>query len=244
MKLKDKTAVVTGGGSGIGEAIGRTFANEGARVVITGRSAAKLQASIEGAGAAAARLIPFAADVSDPASVKELFAFAHKELGHIDILVNNAGGNVPKRKLTELSNEDFRFMTDVNLNGIFYCVHEVLPGMRERKSGLIINVSSIAGVRASVLAGAGYSASKHGAAGLSLAIGIEEGMNGIRSSMICPGEVNTPILEKRPVVPGPEARAKMLQPEDLAAAALMIATLDPRANIPELVITPTIYPYS
>lgn len=244
MKLKDKTVVVTGGGSGIGEAIGRAFAKEGARVIIAGRTLEKLEASIKGAGDAGARITPRAVDVADTDSVKALFAFAHEELGHIDILVNNAGANVPDRALAVLSNDDFEYMSDVNLNGPYRCIREVLPGMRERKDGLIINVSSIAGVRASVLAGAGYSASKHGLAGLSLAIGIEEGCNGIRSCMICPGEVNTPILEKRPVVPSPEARAVMLQPEDLAAAAVMVAGLHPRANIPELVLTPTNYSYS
>lgn len=244
MKLKDKTAVVTGGGSGIGEAIGRAFAAEGARVIIAGRTLEKLKASIAGAGEAGARITPCAVDVADGDSVKALFEFARKELGHIDILVNNAGANVPDRALTVLSNADFEYMSDVNLNGPYRCIREVLPEMRERKDGQIINVSSIAGVRASVLAGAGYNASKHGLAGLSLSIGIEEGVNGIRSCMICPGEVNTPILLKRKVVPSAEARQVMLQPEDLAAAAVMVASLDPRANIPELVITPTNYSYS
>ncbi len=244
MKLQNKTAVVTGAGSGIGEAIARTFAAEGARVVMVGRTAEKLEKSRAAAGEAAERLIPYAADISDSAAVKELFAFARQELGHIDILVNNAGGNVPKRSLDVLTTEDFEFMVNVNLNGAFYCVHEVLPGMRERGGGLIINVSSIAGIRASIVAGAGYVASKHGMAGLSMAIGIEEAEHGIRSCNICPGEVNTPILDKRPVVPSAERRATMLQPEDLAQAALMVAALHPRATIPELVITPTVARFS
>jgi NAD(P)-dependent dehydrogenase (short-subunit alcohol dehydrogenase family) len=105
---------------------------------------------------------------------------------------------------------------------------------------LIINISSTAGVRVSEVAGGGYSASKFGLAALSLQIGLEEGKNGIRSCMICPGEVNTPILDRRPVVPTPEQRARILQPEDLAQAALLMATLHPRATIPELIITPTI----
>ena len=142
-----------------------------------------------------------------------------KKLGAIDILVNNAGTNLARRKLTELSVEDFDRVVDVNLKGAYYCVHEVLPKMRERRQGLIINVSSVAGVRASVLGGTAYSASKFGMSALSLMIGLEEGANGIRSCMICPGEVNTPILEDRPVVPTAEKRAVMLQPEDLAQAA-------------------------
>ena len=115
--------------------------------------------------------------------------------------------------------------------------------MRERKDGVILNVSSVAGVRPSELAGAGYNASKHGLSALSLSVHIEEGKNGIRCCMICPGEVNTPILEKRAVIPDAQRRAVMLQPEDLAHAALMVATLHPRAAVPELVITPSNQPF-
>jgi NADP-dependent 3-hydroxy acid dehydrogenase YdfG len=123
-------------------------------------------------------------------------------------------------------------------------VHAVLPQMRQRRDGLIINISSIAGVRANKVAGGGYTASKFGLSALSLQIGLEEGQNGIRSCLICPGEVNTPILERRPVVPNEEQRARMLQPEDLAQVALLAATLDPRATIRELIITPTIQEFS
>ena len=111
--------------------------------------------------------------------------------------------------------------------------------MRERGDGVVITVSSIAGVRASVIGGSSYSASKHGVRSLSLSTHLEEGPNGIRSCVICPGEVNTPILDRRPVVPPDDKRATMLQPEDVAQAALLVATLHPRASIPELVITPT-----
>jgi NAD(P)-dependent dehydrogenase (short-subunit alcohol dehydrogenase family) len=116
--------------------------------------------------------------------------------------------------------------------------------MRSRRDGLIINVSSVAGVRASTLGGAGYTASKFGLSGLSKTIGMEEGKNGIRSCSICPGEVNTPILENRLVVPDAARRAVMLQPEDLAAAALLVATLHPRATIPEMIISPTIQEFN
>jgi len=154
--------------------------------------------------------------------------------------VNNAGVNVPKRALSELSTEDFDKIVRVNLNGAFYVIHGVLPVMRKQGGGLIINVSSVAGVRASELGGAAYSASKFGLSGLSKTIGVEEAKNGIRSCLIYPGEVNTPILDARPVVPDAEQRAKMLQPEDLAQAALLVATLHTRATIPEMVVTPTL----
>ena len=244
MQLQGKTAIVTGAGSGIGEAIANRFAAEGARVVTVGRTAAKLEEARRKAADLAERLFPCAADVSKVEDVARMTAFAYDTLGDVDILVNNAGTNVANRSLDRLTPEDFNRMTDINLNGAYLCIHAVLPKMRERKDGLIINVSSIAGIRVSQIAGAGYAASKHGMSALSLAIGLEEGKNGIRSCMICPGEVNTPILEKRPVIPSAERRAQMLQPEDLAQAALLAATLHPRATINELVITPTIAEFS
>ena len=111
---------------------------------------------------------------------------------------------------------------------------------RERKSGLIVQVCSIAGKRASVLGGAGYSASKFGQAALGLGIGREEGPQGIRSTVIYPGEVETPILDARPVPVGPERRGVILQPEDVAAAVAFLVELHPRAHVPELVIKPTV----
>jgi len=243
MQLEGKRAVVTGAGSGIGEAIALTFAREGAKVVAVGRTADKLDKLRAQAGDVAERILPHACDVGDLVQVREMLAFADREMGGVDILVNNAGVNVPKRALKDLTPEDFDFMCRINLSGAFYCIHGVLPQMRERKDGVIINVSSVAGVRASELAGAGYNASKHGMSALSLSVHNEEGKHGIRCCMICPGEVNTPILEKRAVVPDEARRRKMLQPEDLAHAALMVATLHPRAAVLELIVTPSNQPF-
>jgi NAD(P)-dependent dehydrogenase (short-subunit alcohol dehydrogenase family) len=240
MKLSGKNILVTGGGSGIGRGIAECFAHEGARVVIVGRTAGKLEAVRTEAGEDGQRILAHTADARDRSSVKAAVDWATQQLGSIDILVNNAGTNVARRAIKDLSPDDFELMIETNLNGPFYFVHAVLPQMRQRGEGLIINISSTAGVRVSEVAGGGYSASKFGLAALSLQIGLEEGKNGIRSCMICPGEVNTPILDRRPVVPSPEQRARILQPEDLAQAALLIATLHPRATIPEMIITPTL----
>ena len=244
MKLGNKTAIVTGAGSGIGQAIAQSFAREGARVVAVGRTLDKLEQTKSQAGSAGERIYARTLDVSDRAAVEALVESVAAEFGAIDILVNNAGTNVPRRALKDLSTEDFDKMIRINLSGAFYLVHEVLPLMRTRRDGLIINVSSVAGVRASPLGGAGYTASKFGMSGLSKTIGMEEGRNGIRSCLICPGEVNTPILDNRPVVPDAEQRAVMLQPEDLAQAALLVATLHPRATIPEMIISPTIQEFN
>ena len=240
MKLENKIAIVTGAGSGIGRAIAELFAQEGAEVVSVGRTREKLDVAKQEAGSAGEHIHPRALDVSDRAAAGTLVTSTVAEFGLVDILVNNAGVNVPKRALSELSTEDFDKIVRVNLNGAFYVIHGVLPVMRKQGGGLIINVSSVAGVRASELGGAAYSASKFGLSGLSKTIGVEEAKNGIRSCLIYPGEVNTPILDARPVVPDAEQRAKMLQPEDLAQAALLVATLHTRATIPEMVVTPTL----
>lgn len=240
MKLENKIAIVTGAGSGIGRAIAELFAQEGATVVSVGRTREKLDVAKKEAGSAGERIHPRALDVSDVTAAGALVTSTVAEFGRVDILVNNAGINVAKRALSELTTADFDKLVQVNLNGAFYVIHGALPVMRKQGGGLIINVSSVAGVRASELGGAAYSASKFGLSGLSKTIGVEEAKNGIRSCLIYPGEVNTPILDARPVVPDAERRAKMLQPEDLAQAALLIATLHPRATIPEMVITPTL----
>ncbi len=239
MRLVGKGAIVTGAGSGIGEAVARCYAEEGAEVVTVGRTLAKLESARQAAGAAASRLHPYALDVADAEAVDAMVAWAQRRLPQVDILVNNAGTNVPRRALDELSREDFDTVVRVNVSGPFYLLSAILPGMRERGDGVVITVSSTAGVRTSVVAGASYSVSKHGARSLSLATHLEDGPRGIRSCVICPGEVNTPILDRRPVVPSDDRRAVMLQPEDVAQAALLVATLHPRACIPELIITPT-----
>ncbi len=239
MELSGKGAIVTGGGTGIGEAVARSYAEQGAEVVTVGRTLSKLEQARDCAGECGARLHPYALNVGDAAAVDEMVEWAKGKLPQIDILVNNAGTNVPQRALAELTKEDFDEVVHVNLNGVFYLMHAVLPDMRARGDGVVITVSSIAGVRASVLAGASYSASKHAARSLSLSSHLEDGPLGVRSCVICPGEVNTPILDRRPEVPSDERRAKMLQPEDVARVALLVATLHPRASIPELVIAPT-----
>jgi NADP-dependent 3-hydroxy acid dehydrogenase YdfG len=184
------------------------------------------------------------ADVSDRVRVGKLVEKVAADYGRIDILVNNAGINIAKRKLEVLDPADWDALMAVNATGAFNMIHAVLPHMRARKEGLIINIASIAGVRPTALAGAAYNASKHALVALSTSIGLEEAEHGIRSSMIAPGEVNTPLLDRRLVVPSAEQRARVVQPEDIAAAALFIANLPPRANVPQLILSPTIIPFA
>src|SRR5688500_18994500 len=236
--LGGKVAWITGGGSGIGLAGGIELAKAGAHVVISGRSAETLKTAekdIKAAGSGES----IALDVSDQQEVAKAAAEVTKRHGRVDALISSAGTTHPKRNFGNGSIDGWNQIVAVNLSGMFYCVQTVLPGMRERKEGLIINISSWAGRYASTLTGPGYNATKHAVVALTESINMEECANGIRATSILPGEVATPILEKRPVPPPPEARARMLQAEDLGKTILFVAMLPPRACVNELIISPT-----
>src|SRR6185436_4145031 len=237
MLLEGKVVLVTGGGSGVGAAIAQQFAQAGAQVVVVGRRAEQLQATCD-AITSGAPVRPAVADVADRAQVKALVEQIVGEFGRLDILINNAGVNIPERRLEQLSDENWDYLMTVNATGAFNMIQAVLPQMRAQRDGLIINISSISGRRASTLAGAAYSASKHALNALSKVVGQEEEQHGIRSTIISPGDINTPLLDKRPVPVSAEQRAKILQPDDIAATALFVATLPAHVSVPELVIKP------
>ncbi|MEX0700982.1 MAG: SDR family oxidoreductase [Planctomycetales bacterium] len=243
MQLAGKTALVTGGGTGIGAAIAVALAREGCRVVVTGRREEPLRATaaaFEGTPPIAVR----AADVVDRDSVGRLVGWMQGEFGRIDILVNSAGINIPKRSMLDMPPEEWDRVLRINATGPYNCMHAVLPGMRERRDGLIVNISSVSGIRAGTVGGVAYSASKFALAALGLSVGNEESARGIRVTNVYPGEVDTPILEQRPTPVTPEHRARILQPEDVAAAVVMVASLPPRARVPELMIVPAAQPFS
>jgi NADP-dependent 3-hydroxy acid dehydrogenase YdfG len=237
MLLEGKVALVTGGGSGVGAAVARQLAQAGAQVVVAGRRAEQLQATCA-AITSGAPARPFVADVVDRAQVTALVELIVSEFGRLDMLINNAGVNTPERRLEQLSAENWDYLMTVNATGAFNMIQAVLPQMRAQRDGLIINISSISGLRASTLAGAAYSASKHALNALSKVVGQEEEQHGIRSTIISPGDINTPLLDKRPVPVSAEQRAKILQPDDIAAAVLFVATLPAHVSVPELVIKP------
>ncbi len=230
--------MITGGGTGIGRAIALAFAGEGCCVAIAGRRREKLD-TVAAEFRGDPRILAHSVDVGDRASVDKLFRWAAEALGPVDILVNNAGINLARRSMSELAPEDWDRLLLVNATGAYNCFRAVLPQMRERQDGLIINISSISGKRAGVLGGVGYNAAKFAMTALATTVASEERRRNIRVSSIFPGEVDTPILEHRPVPVTDEHRARILQPEDVAAAALMIACLPPRACVQELVIKPT-----
>jgi len=235
MNLAGQNALVVGGGTGMGEAIALGLAAEGAKVAVAGRRQEKLDA----VAAQAEGILSQTADVGDRDSVKTLFEWAAKIFDdRLDLLVNCAGVNVPKRSMSELSPEDWDKVMNINATGAFNCMHYGLPLMRPHKNGLIINISSTSGKRAAPLGGVSYNASKFAMAALGTSASEDERENGIRVTTVFPGEVNTPILDDRPVPPGPEHRAKILKAKDISDIVVAIAKLPPLAHVPELVIKP------
>jgi NADP-dependent 3-hydroxy acid dehydrogenase YdfG len=235
-----KTAIVTGAGSGIGKGITAALADLGLRVALIGRDREKLERARADLERGRDSAFVAACDISDRYALQAVVDQILAAFGAVDVLVCNAGTNVKNRSLEALEPADWDRMIATNLTGAFNLVHAILPSMRLQKNGLVIQVCSIAGLRASTLGGAGYSASKFGQAALGICLGREEGARGIRSSVIYPGEVETPILDARPVPVGAERRAVILQPEDVAAAVRFLVELHPRAHVPELVIKPTV----
>jgi NAD(P)-dependent dehydrogenase (short-subunit alcohol dehydrogenase family) len=233
--LDGKVAIVSGAGSGIGRAAAIKLASDGASVALVGRSEARLTETASSMATAAI----FPADIADPAAVDALVERVLARFGRIDILVNAAGINVRLRTLADGSVDDFEQVVNTNLRGAFLLSRAVLPPMRAQGGGTIIHVASDSGVRGNDFAGVAYTASKFGLRGLIEAINAEERRNGIRVTSICPGEVNTPLLDKRPIPVPPETRARMLQPEDVAECIALAASLPPRALVEEIVIRPT-----
>lgn len=228
-------AVVTGAGSGVGRAVALRFAAEGWDVALVGRRTGPLDETVAAAGAPAkARLATYSCDVSAPAEVAAMGAAVLARFGAVDVLVNSAGINVPQRSFEKLSLDDWHAVIATNLHGAYYCVRAFLPGMRERRTGTIVNINSDVGKVARDLAGPAYVSSKFGLRGLTQQINAEERGSGVRACSICPRDVNTPLLDKRPQPPPPELRARMIQPDDLAACVWLVATLPPRAIVDEI----------
>ena len=243
MKLADRNALITGGGTGIGAAVAIALAAEGCRVVIAGR---RMEPLIETAGLFSGQpaIQTHTVDVADRDSVRSLFDWVDRELGRVDILVNSAGINVPRRSMAELDPEEWDRVLAVNTTGAYNCIRAALPQMRERRDGVIVNISSVAGLRTGLIGGVAYNASKFAMSALGRSIAVEFKDEGIRVTNLYPGEVETPILENRPVPVSAEHRAQILQPEDVAAAVMMVVQLPPRANVPELIIKPTTQAFS
>jgi NAD(P)-dependent dehydrogenase (short-subunit alcohol dehydrogenase family) len=233
-----RTAVVTGAGSGVGRAVALQLVREGWNVGLVGRRESALKETIGLAAQSSAKMVAAPCDVGDPAQVEQAAKLIEEKFGAPAVLVAAAGLNIPKRAWEVLTYEDFRHVIDANLAGTFNWVRQVLPSMRKAQNGTIVAIVSDAALNAMPKAGAAYTASKFAQRGLVQSINAEERQHGIRATAILPGDINTPILDKRPVPPPPEARAKMLQADDVAACVMLAVNLPGRAIVEELLLRP------
>ena len=235
VNLEKQVVLVVGASSGIGRETAVQFAREGARVMAAARREDRLAALKKEARSIETSV----ADASKLEDMERLARETESRLGPIDILVYNTGTNVKARALVNLTPAVWDMMISVNLTGAYYITQAVLPGMRARRAGHIIYVSSISGIVPDV-SGAAYQAAKRGIIGLAHAIRVEERERGIRTCAVCPGLVGTEILENRPVKPPAETLAKALKPEDVAEAIVMVAKMPPRVAVPEMQVMPTV----
>lgn len=231
--LQGMRAVVVGGGTGIGQSIARKLHAAGARVAIGGRRVEVLQETASGTD-----MLTHGIDVSNRSSTNAFFEWATAQLGQIDILVNAAGTNIKNRSMAEMAPEQWDQLMAINATGGYNCMYAVLPAMRARKSGTIVNISSVAGKRAIALGGIAYSASKFAMTALGTCVANEVAEDGVRVTNVYPGEVNTPILANRPTPVTEEHKQRILQPEHVAELVVSILSLPSTVHVPEVVIKP------
>ncbi|MGH1574825.1 SDR family oxidoreductase [Methylobacterium sp. P31] len=237
--IRGQVAWVTGAGSGIGQAVSVALAEAGVRLALTGRGREALETTAELVRAAGGEALVAPADIRQADDVQRAWEAVAAAYHRCDILVNSAGLNVSNRSWSEISPDAIDSVIGADLNGPFYASRAVLPIMRAQRGGLIIQVSSWAGRYVSKLTGPAYSAAKHGLVALSESLNQEECGHGIRSCCICPGEVATPLLDKRPVPVTAEDKGRMLQAEDLAETILFVARLPPTVCVNEILMSPT-----
>ena len=237
--LEGKVAWITGAGSGIGLAGAQALAAAGVTVVMSGRRADVLRTEAAAIIAAGGKAEVEKLDVTDAEAATRVANAILARHGKVDILVNSAGMNIPNRFWKNVSTAGWTDVLRINLDGSFFCIAAILPSMRERKDGLIINISSWAGKFDTYMTGPAYNAAKHAVVAMTAHLNHEECVNGIRACALCPAEVSTPIMEKRPIPPSAEERAKMLQPDDLGRTIRFIAEMPAHVCINELIISPT-----
>jgi NAD(P)-dependent dehydrogenase (short-subunit alcohol dehydrogenase family) len=236
--LAGRVALVTGAGSGIGRAAAIRLAREGAALALMGRTEARLVETRREIADAGVEVYP--ADVGNAVAVDRTVTAVLARFSRIDVLVNAAGINVKQRSLADGTAETFDEIVSTNLRGAYLLSRAVMPSMRAQGCGTIIHVASDVALHGNDFSGVAYIASKFGLRGLAQAVSAEARRHGIRVTTVFPGEVNTPLLDKRPVPVPLEARLKMLQPEDVAECIALAAMLPARAVVEELVVRPVV----
>lgn len=237
--LKDKIAWITGAGTGIGLAGAQALAAAGATVVMSGRRKEILTQEAQKIQSAGGRAEVEPLDVSDAEAVLRTAGAIAQRHGTIHVLVNSAGINSSRRFWRDVQLDEWNRVIRVNLDGTFYCIQAVLPLMRKHQDGVVINISSWAGKYTSAIVGPAYNSSKHAVVAMTANLNMEECANGIRACAICPAEVDTPIMERRPEPPSAEERARMLRPADLGRTIRWVAEQPAHVCVNEITISPT-----
>jgi NADP-dependent 3-hydroxy acid dehydrogenase YdfG len=238
--LDGQVAIVTGGGTGIGECTAHLLAAEGAQVVICGRRQAPVDTVARAVEKAGGRCAARAVDLEDPDAAAAFVAWTLERWGRVDVLVNNAGHSSHARSIRWTGRKEWDSVMAVNLTAVYVLTQAVLPGMIERKSGTVVTVGSLAALKAGLIGGAAYGAAKAAVRNLMAHVHNTLRNQGIRATIVMPAEVDTPILDKRPHNPDAAARATMMQAEDVARVIHLAVTLPPRTVIEEIVLSPTI----
>ena len=230
-----KTALITGATEGIGRAIAFTLGRNGYRVGVCARTEAKVRELLADLAREGIPAVGGPADVADAVAVPEMVRMVSATLGPVDTLVNNAGVAILK-PFEELTAEDWDTTMATNLRSLFLVTREVLPGMRERRDGAIVNIASLAG-RNGFVGGTAYTASKHAVLGFSKSLMLEVRKDNIRVIAICPGSVDTPLIRKQGMLKTDPSR--ILHADDVAQVVLDALRLPPRAMVSELDVRPT-----
>ena len=238
--LDGQVAIVTGGGTGIGRSAALMLAAEGALVVVSGRRKAPIETVAGEIATAGGRAAARVCDVARPAEARALAEWTVAQYGRVDVLVNNAGHSSKARNVRWVGQDEWDSVIGVNLTGVYALTQAVLPNMIARGGGTIITVSSLAALKPGLIGGAPYGAAKAGVRNLMGHVHAVLREKGIRATTIMPAEVDTPILDNRPLVPDEQARATMMQAEDVAHAIMLCVTLPARTVIEEIVMSPTI----
>ena len=238
VSLKDHAALVVGASSGIGRAAAVLLAREGARVMAAARRDDRLRALQAELATAGHKIACCTVDVARAESIAAMAARAREWMGRIEILVYAAGTNDPGRSLRRLTPAVWEKIVRVNLDGAYHATQAVLPEMRAAGAGHLVYIASISSLVPDV-SGAAYQAAKRGLLGMAHAVRVEEKENGIRTCVICPGLVDTEMLNLRPVKTPAEVVAKAMQPEDVAEVAVAVLKLHPRVAVPEMQVLPT-----
>lgn len=240
MDVHDKVCIITGAGSGIGSAIALALAAQGAKIALVGRTASKVEAVRDLIQARGGEAMACGLDVADHQGVSQMTQQTLKAFGHIDVLINNAGHSSRHRRILTTPPHEIRAVIDSNLVGTIYCTQAVLPTMLQAGDGLIVNVASMAGVHTSYLGGMIYSAVKAGVIHFTRFLNFELTNTGVRASVLIPGEVDTPIMDNRPIPPTADDRTTMIGVNECVEALLTIIGLPKRSTISELILKPTI----